>query len=169
MADNASENIKAFDLHEFNTDSRNDYDGETEDDDTDDTADSSSSDIDNNAAEQLDEVNYSNLTTPPDINVNELDMDEHISTFERLGCTAHAVQLVLKEVVCKNSKGKEIIELVNHIVRFFHNSPRYTGKLFKKTNLLIVSPGKTRWNSVIFALERLLRVIKIITSSFIQI
>jgi len=156
MADNAAENVKAFNLEDFQEDNEARYDNETDEE---------LEDIESSDNETTDNNDSSNIATTlgdPENYDNVMDGMENWSnsSFERLGCNAHAIQLVLKEVVSKNKLSKEIVDCILSTVKFFHQSPRYHQKLVEKTKLAVITPGTTRWNSTVFALQRFLVVSK---------
>lgn len=183
MADNAPENVKAFNLDEFINDSNEHYDGEVEENSTDDiedqTTDDKSSDQPNEDdqesrnAEDAQEDDYINEVTlletemPDNFTQNEVFMEDALnldsidwttSSFIRLGCIAHGLQLVIKDTINSSSVAKKIVERVMAVITFFNNSNYWNSKLVLKTKLSVVAPGATRWNGIIFAMERLLKV-----------
>jgi hypothetical protein len=161
MADNASENVKAFELDEFCSDDIKIYD----DDDI----------LSDDGSESSDEDGGYTLETGHD--VPHCDMDEEneeeyqkledalqngvdwtTSAFKRMGCCAHALQLVIKDSVKLNKLASDMLEKVTRIISFFHKTSYWNHKLVGKTKLELVRPGATRWNSFVFALDRLLTV-----------
>lgn len=182
MADNAPENVKAFNLQEFITDSNTVYDGEEED-----VTEISSGDQSSDADEQtpkekspakesndleddeyLDEVLLLETEDSEDFTQNELfvedaldleSLDWSASSFIRLGCLAHGLQLVIKDTISSSPLAKTMVERIMAVITFFNNSNRWNSKLVTKTKLTVVTPGATRWNGIIFAMERLLKVL----------
>ena len=168
MADNASENVKAFnDLKEFTDDLEETFDDE-------DWSDLEEEDGQQPEEEESSMDNLEDILAPSEeatqCIVNGNDARDAVvaalnewgaAQFTRLGCTAHGGQLELKSCVAKNSVGKKIQQYLNRVVTFFHKSPKWTERLERKTKLAILRPGDTRWNSIVFSLERLLQVFKI--------
>jgi len=162
MADNAAENIKAFNIEGFRDDQELRYDDEDDDEELDEH-----DDTDEMPQEDNEEL-------PCASEIQDVDQeDEHLletelraesdwkdATFQRLGCLAHALQLVIKEALNSNKLAKDLIQNVSEMVSFFHKSNTWTEKLYRKTKLHVVPVGKTRWNTVSIALERMLSVRK---------
>lgn len=161
MADNASENIKAFDLDLFKEDTtasfESDYDTDEESPDS------------NQAEDEPEEEEHEDILWKDIAEVNpddELELEECVetgydwssATFARLGCVAHALQLVIKEALNKNSVAKSLIKIITETINFFHKSNVWTRLLKKKTNFTVLGLGKTRWNTVSIVLERMLQV-----------
>ncbi len=157
MADNAAENIKAFNLEGFQTDEDQHYDDEDDDEIVEDP---------------IDEAEDQDVEVPNDSEIQDVDEDDELllenelrtesdwkdANFQRLGCLAHALQLVIKEALSSSQTAKDLIQAVNEMVSFFHKSNTWTEKLYRKTKHHVVPIGKTRWNTVSIALERMLSV-----------
>lgn len=164
MADNAAENIKAFTLEGFQADEELRYDDEDGDEDVD------TEEVADEIFEDLD------IEVPCDSDIQDVDEEDEMiienelrtesdwkeATFQRLGCLAHALQLVIKEALNSNQAAKDLIHTVNEMVSFFHKSNTWTEKLYRRTKLHVVPIGKTRWNTVSIALERMLEVVNIL-------
>lgn len=165
MADNAAENIKAFSLEGFQADQDLHYDDEEEDMimDVDNIEDPEDEIFDDDDEEISYDSEFQDVEEGDEILLhNELraesDWDWKDSSFQRLGCLAHALQLVIKEALNASQTAKDLIRVVSDMVSFFHKSNTWTDKLYRRTKLHVVPIGKTRWNTVSIALERMLVV-----------
>lgn len=170
MADNAAENIKAFNLEEFKEDEIEAYDDEWEDIELEDEPlkglQLEEEDIFNevgqdegDALEGVDIEDVEPLDTKllDDFIETEIIQDWKDASFDRLGCVAHALQLVVKDVLTSSKTSQELVKILNSMVSFFHKSNTWSELLVKKTKLQVVAVGKTRWNTVSIAMERLLK------------
>lgn len=163
MADNAAENVKAFDLGDFIEDTNPGYDGETSEEDTsDDEA------MDQRDQMDSDDSNEASAATSPNLDddIGEAELDElfesvnewAVTTLQRLGCTCHGLNLVMKECTTKHERAQELLNMVSKLVTFFHHSSFWANELKKKIGTNLVKAGTTRWNSNVLALNRLLEV-----------
>jgi hypothetical protein len=169
MADNASENVKAVDLELFQNDINPRFDGDDEDVDSS-ANESEDEDMPDTEVRDLgleiprgeiqDEVLISTLGGPNQAHETATTSLREWSNadFSRLGCTAHALQLVLKDTIQKSGAALAISDYIGKLVTFFHKSSYWNSRLVKKTKLAILRPGTTRWNSTIFAMQRILQV-----------
>lgn len=161
MADNAAENIKAFSLEGFQADYGFRYDDEDENveaEEEDDNVDETAENLDEEA---LDHSEIEDVEEEDAVLIEEeisAESDWKNASFQRLGCLAHALQLVIKEALNSSQIAKELIKIVSEMVSFFHKSNTWTDKLYRRTKLHVVPIGKTRWNTVSIALERMLKV-----------
>ncbi|CAG7733073.1 unnamed protein product, partial [Allacma fusca] len=73
----------------------------------------------------------------------------------RHGCTAHALQLVVRECLKKNPRATEILHYIQKLIVFF-NSTYWNQRLKKLTKKSLIKMGDTRWNGFLLALQRIL-------------
>lgn len=170
MADNAAENIKAFNLDEFKEDEIEYYDDEWEDIELEDEGQKGNqldeedvlNEVGQDEGDALEGVDFEDVEDDDTKLLDEFidnDITQHWkdASFDRLGCIAHALQLVVKDVLTSSKTSQEIIKILNALVNFFHKSNTWSELLVKKTKLQVVTVGKTRWNTVSIAMERLLK------------
>jgi len=153
MADNASDMVKAFtaDVEILTSSSSiNDEESESDPEDSDTCSEASDTEYNLNEDYNYDEGDNIESETPITINLP--------SSFTRLGCTAHALQLVVKECLKKCSAATKIQNIIARLVKFFKKSNHWSNKLLRKTKLQLIRPGATRWSSLFYAMSRLLKV-----------
>lgn len=76
----------------------------------------------------------------------------------RLRCLAHTLQLAINDSIKKDTEASAIVKYLNSVIQIFRKSPLRSDHLFKKLPRRLIPIGKTRWNSILFAGERLLEV-----------
>lgn len=178
-ADNASNILKAFDItpQKSNADlqdltdemldteidrasSSDDSDTET-DEDTDDNEDISS---------DFEEINY-NKVTQTDVRslqlmktnsqvphmLSDAKFYQQDNSPQRVPCTAHLMQLAVKDAIKNNNWVKGIESMIKKLTAYFNKSSKSSHKLRKLTNLKLIKIGETRWNSLYHAIKRLCR------------
>lgn len=80
-------------------------------------------------------------------------------SWERKGCIAHILQLVVNDSIKKCEKAKPLLENLTQWINFFRRSPKWTEELKSKTggrDLKLV--GGIRWSAIFFGLERFTEV-----------
>lgn len=85
-------------------------------------------------------------------------MQTIILTWERYGCVAHTLQLVVNDGLKHDKEAIAIVEYCNSIIQFFRKSNHYSTMLKKATGKILLTKCLTRWNSIFLALERLYEV-----------
>jgi len=154
-ADNASNILSAFKIHDFN---------KTEIDAT----------LSSNADDDSDIYIIDNVPEFDEEEENEIiedgeDSESHSSTimealssmsnhtFRRNGCLAHLLQLGIKDAVAASLTVKTVTKKLTEVVSFFHRSPKWSSKLKAITNgMVLIRPCTTRWNSLYLCLSRML-------------
>lgn len=159
MADNASEMVKAFSLAEFRKTDQQDEHEESSSDENDEYEDAEC-----DLEENLQSMPVSpDEGQPLDVDVEEIaqGIEDWAGTkMQRLGCNAHALHLVVTECIKKNTRAAEIKTRINKLISFFNYSNRNTAELMRKQNLKLIKPGDTRWNSLLYCLQRISKVCK---------
>ena len=88
---------------------------------------------------------------------------EMLSTFTkegRISCMAHSLQLAVKDALEADKDAKNIVCRFKRILSFFYysffsKSTHWSGQFKEQSGGLdFIKPGETRWNSILFALER---------------
>jgi len=74
--------------------------------------------------------------------------------WNRLGCIAHTLQLAINEALKLDATAKEVSQYLNGIMVFFHRHPQCMATLKDETGYGLPNISKTRWNSILRALER---------------
>lgn len=77
----------------------------------------------------------------------------------RLRCLAHTLQLAINDAIKDDEEVSAIVKYLNSIIQTFRKSPLRSDHLMKFISKQLIPIGKTRWNSILFAAERLLEVI----------
>jgi len=80
-----------------------------------------------------------------------------------LPCLAHTLQLVINEAVKDDPNAKTATVYLDNLVEFFRRRSRWRQELSTLARKELIKPVKTRWNSMLLALERLADV-----SSFVH-
>lgn len=79
-----------------------------------------------------------------------------LSTTGRLSCTAHTLQLVIKDALSRSSDAEKVIKEANSVVVFFKRSLYWCGQLkLVSGDKCLVAAVPTRWNSSYLMLKRL--------------
>lgn len=123
-----------------------DNNDETSDDDSD--ADSVDS---GDLSDDIEEVNMEN-----DFEVGELDL----TGLKRIRCLAHTLQLAINDSVKQIQAIKDMVKYLNSIITVFRKSAIRSQDLKRRIKRSLIPIGKTRWNSILFAAERLTEVSK---------
>ncbi|XP_051793095.1 zinc finger BED domain-containing protein 4-like [Acanthochromis polyacanthus] len=90
---------------------------------------------------------------------------------KHLQCFAHTLNLIVKDSIKADTSLESILEKCGAIVRFFHHSTKATDKLKEVQNQLqlpqhrLMQAVDTRWNSVLYMLERLYEQQQAITTA----
>ncbi|CAG7825123.1 unnamed protein product, partial [Allacma fusca] len=162
MTDNAEENVKAFDMKEFTQEGAEEVDVSCADDESSDE----SEEIENNVVFSTD-INPSDWEDMENEIPQLEDGDDNLADFvkdlvdwsetkmRRHGCTAHALQLVVRECLRKNPRASEIMRYVQQLIAFF-NSTYWNQRLKSLANKGLIKIGDTRWNGFLLALQRIL-------------
>lgn len=174
MADNASNITRAFELDDILVQENN----TVSDDDTDDgVSDTDPCDLDFNDSEDSSENEGRNsqnsdeeyeessddgeeqMSGAPHTTFSTDEVDYVNIPWRRLRCCAHTIQLAINDAVKSNPNIKELIVYMDHIIRTFKRSPKKTEELRSKgIKKALIKHGTTRWNSILFAAERLIEV-----------
>lgn len=77
----------------------------------------------------------------------------------RISCYAHTLQLVIKDVIGKGGRPKEVLDCAFKIVKYFMRSNYWRKRLKKVVGKVLIKPAATRWNYIYYVLERLCQVI----------
>ncbi|XP_035716793.1 zinc finger BED domain-containing protein 4-like [Folsomia candida] len=72
----------------------------------------------------------------------------------RISCYAHTLQLVIKDVIGKGGRPKEVLDCAFKIVKYFMRSNYWRKRLKKVVGKVLIKPA-TRWNYIYYVLERL--------------
>jgi hypothetical protein len=146
-ADNASNVLACFKKEATLPVQGDELSGESENEDSE-----CSDDTDDEESEGENEEHQSNTTDLVASSINEwgnLKVD-------RIGCMAHLIQLAVKDAISSSSYVKNLDNRLKEIVGFFRKSNHWYTKLRKMTsNIGVVQPGTTRWNSSYHSLKRL--------------
>jgi len=78
---------------------------------------------------------------------------------KRLRCLAHTIQLAINDALKTDAKVSDLILYLNDIIKTFRKSPLRSDDLSNRINRQLIPIGQTRWNSILFAAERLIEVI----------
>lgn len=77
----------------------------------------------------------------------------------RISCSAHTLQLVIKDVMRKGGRPTEVLECAYKIVKYFMRSSYWRKRLKKVVGKVLIKPAATRWNYTYYVLERLCQVL----------
>ncbi|XP_021958627.1 zinc finger BED domain-containing protein 4 [Folsomia candida] len=103
-------------------------------------------------AEEAEDVEIFDLTN--DFVAHDVEID--LKGVKRLRSLAHTVQLAINDAIKQDDQVKQIVRYMNSIIRIFRKSNLMSDELASKTKNQVVPIGQTRWNSILFAAERLL-------------
>lgn len=94
------------------------------------------------------------------IDDSETEQDMHITLGEifRFSCYAHRFQLVVKDVLAKGGRPKDVLDCANNIIKYFMRSSYWRKRLKKVLGKVLLKPAPTRWNYTFYILERLTQV-----------
>jgi hypothetical protein len=140
-----------------------DDEANTSDDDNDDS--SNDSDLESTSSE--DGLTDSNDADEWEDIEEEIEDDSQISVIDsietswnRKKCLCHVINLIVKHGLKNTPSIHDLLSQAKKLITFFRKSNKNNDKLKSKTKGLgLRAPIETRWNSMLFALERLCRVI----------
>jgi hypothetical protein len=89
------------------------------------------------------------------------DDDWEDCSWKKISCTAHTLQLAINDAFKKTDDVRSIIGYVNSINNFFRRSPKFAEKLRERCGKGVIGIGKTRWNSILYSIQRFLEVSKL--------
>ncbi|KAL1443623.1 hypothetical protein MTO96_030240 [Rhipicephalus appendiculatus] len=78
-----------------------------------------------------------------------------MSSFHRVRCAAHTLQLTVNAGLREDERAKELLELINSTVNVFRRSSFWTERLKALCGKDLIPSAGTRWNSLVAALKRL--------------
>ena len=103
---------------------------------------------------------------PVDIQTTSFKLNEvNDDLIQRIPCSAHLMQLAVKDSLKKNVWAKKIEQIVRKLTSFFNKSTSHTNKLKKLAGVKLVKIGETRWNSLYHAIKRICRPVSIFKQS----
>jgi len=77
---------------------------------------------------------------------------------KRLRCLAHTIQLAINDAIKTDEKVKDVVHYLNQVIKTFRKSPLKSDTLSAKIKRQLIPIGTTRWNSILFAAERMTEV-----------
>lgn len=83
---------------------------------------------------------------------------------KHVGCIAHLLNLVISNVISKDTTVKSILKKVKSIIAHFKHSYNDSDKLKKVSDLKLIQSCDTRWNSTYYMLVRFIDLIDYINS-----
>jgi len=91
-----------------------------------------------------------------------INFEEEYANWNRLGCIAHTLQLAINDAIKKDFNASETKNYINAIMVFFHRHIKCMNDLKKEAGVGLPSVSKTRWNSLLFAVERMVNKVRIL-------
>jgi len=77
---------------------------------------------------------------------------------KRLRCLAHTIQLAINDSLKSDETVSDLVQYLNTIIKVFRKSPLRSDDLSNKIKRQLIPIGQTRWNSILFAAERMIEV-----------
>lgn len=154
VTDNASNMIKAF--RSVNTAVLSAYEESLDDEDEEGEETFASVVADPNLESEDDEGAWNKEVD--DFEAAEVKLDTLFTKEKHLRCFAHTLMLVLGAAVGNDNMFKQLRQSVLIVVRHIIRSVRLNERIKKASGLKVLLPASTRWNSIYYVFERLLRV-----------